>query len=430
MTATDNDGQRSMADCGDQRWMATDGGGQQHRTDATIQKQEQDRPTLIPTTLKETDGSDMSKKFPTLMETLFHERDHTGVLIGGCLGSVIDMHNLKFNTMGLSSIQILCVMFQRLMGHLVTRTRTLHQLARVTPFIHRHKSLLVAPISCSQTLSSLQFSTDTSAFTHHPVRLPDDLSKDLIVLSCESSAEGGVCHVYLVGVSHGTKESYRRVQATVKFLKPEALFLELCQSRASTLTCKNFKIADDLHENEFRVAYEEAIKYGGKVILGDRPDNITLRRFWSKTPLWHKTKLLLLLLLGAVIIPGSDYLNNEPKLRDDSVMSKWFPTFVEIIGHERDQYMSSTLLKVASENSSVVAVVGRAHLEGIKKHWKQPVVMKDLMTVPSVEPAVSAIRILRSVGVVVAAVAIISGIEITVIRDDGVAGLVIISCKK
>ncbi|BAT90272.1 uncharacterized protein HKW66_Vig0144580 [Vigna angularis] len=370
------------------------------------------------------------------------------------------MHNLKFNTMGLSSIQILCVMFQRLMGHLVTRTRTLHQLARVTPFIHRHKSLLVAPISCSQTLSSLQFSTDTSAFTHHPVRLPDDLSKDLIVLSCESSAEGGVCHVYLVGVSHGTKESYRRVQATVKFLKPEALFLELCQSRASTLTCKNFKrhvptvkemvtqlrkkenifsvllgwfqakIADDLHENEFRVAYEEAIKYGGKVILGDRPDNITLRRFWSKTPLWHKTKLLLLLLLGAVIIPGSDYLNNEPKLRDDSVMSKWFPTFVEIIGHERDQYMSSTLLKVASENSSVVAVVGRAHLEGIKKHWKQPVVMKDLMTVPSVEPAVSAIRILRSVGVVVAAVAIISGIEITVIRDDGVAGLVIISCKK
>lgn len=35
--------------------------------------------------------------------------------------------------------------------------------------------------------------------------------------------------------------------------------------------------------------------------------------------------------------------------------------------------MSSTLLKVASEHSSVVAVVGKGHLQGIKKHWKQPI---------------------------------------------------------
>lgn len=36
------------------------------------------------------------------------------------------------------------------------------------------------------------------------------------------------------------------------------------------------------------------------------------------------------------------------------------------------RYMSSKLFKVASEHSSVVAVVGRGHLAGIKKHWKQP----------------------------------------------------------
>jgi len=39
--------------------------------------------------------------------------------------------------------------------------------------------------------------------------------------------------------------------------------------------------------------------------------------------------------------------------------------------------MSSTLLKVASENSSVVAVVGKGHLQGIKKHWKQPVEVSE-----------------------------------------------------
>ncbi|KAM3221931.1 hypothetical protein P3L10_021201 [Capsicum annuum] len=36
---------------------------------------------------------------------------------------------------------------------------------------------------------------------------------------------------------------------------------------------------------EFRVAYEEAMKYGGRVILGDRPVQITLRRTWAKMPL-------------------------------------------------------------------------------------------------------------------------------------------------
>lgn len=37
------------------------------------------------------------------------------------------------------------------------------------------------------------------------------------------------------------------------------------------------------------------------------------------------------------------------------------------------RYMSSRLLRVASEHSSVVAVVGKGHLPGIKKYWKQPV---------------------------------------------------------
>jgi pheromone shutdown protein TraB len=35
--------------------------------------------------------------------------------------------------------------------------------------------------------------------------------------------------------------------------------------------------------------------------------------------------------------------------------------------------MSQALLKVAKEHSSVVAVVGKGHLSGIKKYWMQPV---------------------------------------------------------
>ncbi|KAH1248072.1 TraB domain-containing protein [Glycine max] len=290
---------------------------------------------------------------------------------------------------------------------------------------------------------------DAAAFSapaesdRRPATLPPELSRNVRVLSCESSAEGGVCDVYLVGTAHVSEESSREVQAIVNFLKPQVVFLELCSSRVAVLTLQNlkvptmgemvtmlkkkhnmFEIASKLEVfpgSEFRVAYEEAIKYGGRVILGDRPVQITLRRTWSKMPLWHKTKFLYSLLFQAVFLSNADDLNKMLNEMDDSdmltlviqEMSKEFPTLMETLVHERDQYMSSTLLKVASENSSVVAVVGKGHLQGIKKHWKQPVVMKDLMTVPSPKPVVSATRIVTSVGAAVAGVSIISGIYLS-----------------
>ncbi|XP_020232403.1 traB domain-containing protein isoform X2 [Cajanus cajan] len=297
-------------------------------------------------------------------------------------------------------------MLHRLMAHLVTRT----QLARVTLLIHRHKPFLT-------TISSLsQFSTKTRAWTasnRRPPTLPDELSRNVVFLSCKSAAKGGLCHVYLVGVTHLSEESTRQVQAIVKFLKPQVVFLELCESRVGLLALKNLKVptTDEMitmlkkkHNmfeviyscvqaevaskrgvipgSEFRVAYEEAIKYGGRVTLGDRPIQL------KKNDDSDRPNLLI------------------------RVASKEFPTLMETVVHERDRYMATTLLQVASRNSLVVAVVGKGHLQGIKKHWKKTV-WEDLMSVPSPKPAVSAIRILTSVGVAVAGVAIVSGIYIS-----------------
>ncbi|CAN4104809.1 unnamed protein product [Withania somnifera] len=74
------------------------------------------------------------------------------------------------------------------------------------------------------------------------------------------------------------------------------------------------------------------------------------------------------------------------------------------------RFMSSTLLRVASEHNSVVAVVGKGHLPGIKKNWKQPIEVKELLTIPSQKPAISITKILSTLGVAIAGVAIISGI--------------------
>ncbi|XP_030544287.1 traB domain-containing protein-like isoform X1 [Rhodamnia argentea] len=279
--------------------------------------------------------------------------------------------------------------------------------------------------------------------------LPEELSRSVVVLTCESSAEGGTCDVHLVGTAHVSEESCREVEAVISYLKPQVVFLELCPNRVALLTPQNLKVptfgemvemfkkkhnafgilyswflakvANKLEVYpgaEFRVAFEEAMKYGGKVILGDRPIQVTLRRTWGKMPLWHKIKLIYSLLFQAVFLPSPEDLNKMLKDLDDvdmltlviQEMSKEFPTLMETLVHERDQYMSWTLLKVAREHSSVVAVVGKGHLAGIRKHWQQPVVVKDLLEVPSKKPAVSTVKMLSSLGIAVAGVAILSGI--------------------
>ncbi|KAH9744648.1 trab domain-containing protein [Citrus sinensis] len=272
--------------------------------------------------------------------------------------------------------------------------------------------------------------------------LPEELPRSVVILTCDSTAEGGTCDVYLVGTAHVSKESCREVEAIIDFLKPQVLSLlkftqHLIDGRVILAVYSAFvqvsicmlniyvvhQVASHLEifpGSEFRVAFEEAMKYGGKVILGDRPVQITLRRTWEKMPLWHKIKLLYSFLFQAFFLPSAEDLNRMLKEMDDvdmltlviQEMSKAFPTLLETLVHERDQYMSSTLLKVATEHSSVVAVVGKGHLQGIKNYWKQPVPVHDLMTIPSPKPAVSALKVLSSLGVAVAGVAIISGIYI------------------
>ncbi|XP_060209572.1 uncharacterized protein LOC132636632 [Lycium barbarum] len=283
--------------------------------------------------------------------------------------------------------------------------------------------------------------------------LPEELGRSVMMLTCDSNTtDGGVCDVYVVGTAHVSKESCQEVEAVINFLKPEVVFLELCSGRVGVLTPQNLKVPTmgemvemwKKNQNpfgilyswflakvasklevfpgaEFRVAYEEAMKYGGKVILGDRPVQVTLRRTWAKMPLWHKTKLVYSLLFQAVFLPKPGDLVKMLKEMDDvdmlthviQEMSKQFPTLMDTLVHERDQFMSSMLLKVARDHNSVVAVVGKGHLPGIKKNWKQPIEVEELLTIPSPKPLITVAKIVTTLGAAVAGVAIISGIYVS-----------------
>uniref|UniRef100_M4DFY2 TraB family protein n=1 Tax=Brassica campestris TaxID=3711 RepID=M4DFY2_BRACM len=169
----------------------------------------------------------------------------------------------------------------------------------------------------------------------------------------------------------------------------EVVFLELCCRRMSALQSQTVKISIkdvDVYGDEFRVAYEEALKYGGKVVLGDRHQEITFKRTWAKMPLWLKVKCIFFTLFVAFFLPSAQVDGKELEEMDSldttTQMSKDYPSVMDTFVHERDQYMSYALLSVASERSSVVAVVGSSHIDGIKKNWKQPISIKDLMEIP------------------------------------------------
>ncbi|KAG2618354.1 traB domain-containing protein-like [Panicum virgatum] len=287
--------------------------------------------------------------------------------------------------------------------------------------------------------------------------LPEELAKGVVCLECETSAEaaaagvGGTCRVYVVGTAHVSQESCEQVKAVINYLKPQAVFLELCASRVAILAPQNLqvptmnemidmwkkkkmntfgilyswflaKVASQLEVlpgAEFRVAFEEAMSYGGKVILGDRPVQITLRRTWGKMSLWHRAKFLYYIIFQSIFLPSPEELNQMLKDMDDvdmltlviQEMSKAFPSLMETLLHERDMYMSSKLLKAAREHSSIVAVVGKGHVSGIKKNWQQPIQVKDLLELPVANEGASKLKILASIGAL-SGVIIASGIYI------------------
>ncbi|GJY26316.1 hypothetical protein Tco_0401042, partial [Tanacetum coccineum] len=139
--------------------------------------------------------------------------------------------------------------------------------------------------------------------------------------------------------------------------------------------------------SDCHVAYEAAMKYGGKVLLGDRPADM------------NET--------NNIDVTSSFYQE----------MSVEFPTMLETLVNERDQLVYSSrdvdtyrtfqlvILSVASQHNSVVAVVGKGHLEGIKKHWQQPVAIRELLLIPSAKPIISARTMLSIIGVAVTGLA-------------------------
>ncbi|MDY0131497.1 MAG: TraB/GumN family protein [Desulforegulaceae bacterium] len=222
----------------------------------------------------------------------------------------------------------------------------------------------------------------------------------------------------IIGTAHVSKQSAKLVEDTIKEIKPDAVCVELCQSRfdsiqkeqkfedtdiiqvikekkvyllLSTLILSSFqkKIADKMEikpGQEMISAITAAKESGAEIVLADRDLQITLKRGWKSMGFFEKIKIISQLIFAA----GSDEEISEEeieRLKNTDVLEtlldeigKSHPRLKNALITERDKYLSNKIKN--SKGKNIVAVVGAGHVPGIKKYWDEEIEIEPLEEIP------------------------------------------------
>ena len=232
--------------------------------------------------------------------------------------------------------------------------------------------------------------------------------------------------IYLVGTAHVSKQSVEDVCNTIKAVRPDAVCVELCESRHKAIVQKDawkqmdiFKVVKEkkavflltqlIMSSFYRKIGEqlgvqpgaemiEAIKQAenmdSALVLADRNIEITLKRVWRYLNFWNKLKMISQLITSLFVVEKIDEkLVEEMKKKDqlENIMETFSKAFPEVKKHlidERDIYLASKI-RNASGNA-IVAVVGAGHVSGIKQHIYKNESIESLTEVPprSIVPSI------------------------------------------
>jgi pheromone shutdown-related protein TraB len=227
----------------------------------------------------------------------------------------------------------------------------------------------------------------------------------------ELRAGGTTFHV--VGTAHVSDRSAAEVREIIRRVRPEVVCVELCQARYDALTqdtaFRDLDIFKVIREGktlyllahlalgayqrrmgaalgvkpgaEMLAAIEEARAIGARVELVDRDIHTTLKRTWGNLGLWSRSKMLSQLLVGVGNesdegVTASDIERlKEPAALSEMLaeLSRALPQVKVPLIDERDQYLMSSIEDSAHGSKDVVAVVGAAHVPGMKTQFGKPV---------------------------------------------------------
>ncbi len=225
-------------------------------------------------------------------------------------------------------------------------------------------------------------------------------------------------NIILIGTAHISKNSVDEVKEVIEVEKPDSVCVELCQSRYNSINDKDkwanmdiIKIIKNKKSLSFLLnlvlssyqkkmakqlgvqagqemiqAIESAKENDAEIVLADRNIEITFSRILASITLWDKLKLMSQFLISIF----SDETISEEELEElksqDMLnsalneMTKSMPKLKTPLVDERDKYLAEKIKNAPGEK--IVAVLGAAHVPGIKKVIYDETDLNELTTTP------------------------------------------------
>ena len=172
-----------------------------------------------------------------------------------------------------------------------------------------------------------------------------------------------------------------------KFLNNKAIFQFLAYWLLSTIQKQIGKHFGVTPGADMKAAIDVAKKNQINLALVDRDIQITINRFWNSISLLQKIKLVWEL-ISSVTSFNSLFTSNEydpSSIGDIDVVTtmlsefrKFSPRGAQVLIDERDAYIAHQLLKIASVETNIVAVVGAGHISGIEQYLSHPETLPPL----------------------------------------------------
>ena len=223
---------------------------------------------------------------------------------------------------------------------------------------------------------------------------------------------------YIIGTAHVSQHSADLVEKTIRDRKPDTVCLELCQSRYDALSnpeawkqtdifsviksgrayvlmaqlalstfqkqlAKEFQIRPGEEMHRAMAICEET---GTEIALVDRDVRTTLKRAWAKAGFWSLIKMLFSIMLSMFNAKEISQQDIEKLKQSDELtlmineFSGAMPGIKTALIDERDEYLASKIL--SSPGQTVVAVVGAAHVPGIKRVFGSSIDVGRLEVLP------------------------------------------------
>ncbi|MDV2886681.1 TraB/GumN family protein [Alkalihalophilus pseudofirmus] len=211
----------------------------------------------------------------------------------------------------------------------------------------------------------------------------------------------------LIGTAHVSKQSAEEVKQVIEAEQPDSVCVELDEQRYQSITADNkwkdmdiFKVIKEkkatlLLMNLFISSFqkrmakqfdikpgqemiqgiESAKETGAELVLADRNIQITFSRIWHGVGLWGRAKLLMSIVYSVF---NNEEISEEEleRLKTEDMLNTMlhdltvsFPRLKKPLIDERDQYLAQKIKEAPGDK--VVAVLGAAHVPGIKEQIKQ-----------------------------------------------------------